>query len=177
MKDSEPQTEDKLSVRWFVVAKQYMLAANNLLHSPEYSRILLRPVLHLTGHGIEVLLKANLIASGLRTSDVKKLSHDLWALWSHDRNTNLRVQTLLEVRSVWERAKEQEKYADFFTENADELLIDYLGKLSVLHSKGSGHALRYVSDVEKKGPRPYLLAETFLEVADIGLKQPASLRL
>lgn len=166
--------EDSLPVRWFSMAKRYMMAANTLLHSPEYraSRALFVPTLHLTGQGIEVLLKANLIGSGLDTTEVKKIGHNLWTLWTHDRNAMLRAHTSIEARAVWERAKAQPQFVDEFTEDPDELLPQYLKALGALHSAESGYALRYVSDV-KKGPRPFLLTETFLEIADLGLKQPS----
>jgi hypothetical protein len=171
-------TEDSLAVRWFAMAKRYMMAANTLLHSPEYaaSRALHVPTLHLTGQGIEVLLKANLIGAGLTTAEVKKIGHNLWALWVHDGNEMLRAHTLIEGRGVWEQAKAKPQYADSFTENPDDLLLHYLKDLSALHSAESEYALRYVSDAVDKGPRPFLLAETFLEVADLGLKQPTIMR-
>lgn len=174
--DDSPIRES-LPVRWFVIAKQYMMAANAVLHSAEYSRPLFMPTLHLTGQGIEVLLKANLIAAGRTTADVKKFGHNIWALWNDPLNANLRSLTLIEARGVWERAKAQPGYCDAFTEDPDDLLPDYLEKLGVLHSAESGFALRYVTDGDRKGPRPFLLAETFLEIADIGLKRPADLRL
>lgn len=170
-------TEDSLPVRWFVIAKRYMMAANTLLHSPEYaaSRALHVPTLHLTGQGIEVLLKANLIGAGLTTADVKNVGHNLWALWTHNCNEILRAHTLIEARRVWELAKTQPQYLDAFKGNPDKILLQHLKDLSILHSSGSGYALRYVSDAAKNAPRPFLLAETFLEVADFGLKQPTAM--
>lgn len=171
-------TEDSLPVRWFVMAKRYMMAANTLLHSPEYtaSRALHVPTLHLTGQGIEVLLKANLIGAGLTIGEVKKIGHNLWALWIHDCNEMLRAHTRIEARGVWEEAKAQPQYSDTFSEDPDDLLLQYLKDLSVLHSAESEYALRYVSDAVERAPRPFLLAETFLKIADFGLKQPTAMR-
>jgi hypothetical protein len=170
--------EDSLPVRWFIIAKRYMMAANTLLNSAEYASSLALhvPALHLTGHGIEVLLKANLISAGLTTAEVKKISHNLWDLWTHDRNITLRALSLIEARAKWEQAKAQRKFLDDFKEDPEELLLEYLKALSILHSAESGYALRYVSDSVEKGPRPFLLAQTFLEIADIGLKQPTIMR-
>src|SRR5690606_2581507 len=86
-------------------AKRFLHGADVLRRSEEYetSRVLFTPVLHLTAHGIEVLLKANLVGSGLTLDDMrKKFGHNIAALWAHDLNQLLRDEAISEVRKVWQ---------------------------------------------------------------------------
>lgn len=170
--------ENSLAVRWFAIAKRYMMAVDALLRSEDYaaSRALQVPTLHLVGHGIEVLLKANLLATGMTAAEVKKIGHNLSALWNHDCNVMLRAHARIEARQAWESARTSGKYLDAFTENPGDLLVQYLHDLSVLHSAQSDYALRYVSDTAEMIPRPFLLAATFLALSDFGLKQPSAMR-
>lgn len=54
--------ENSETVKWFAMAKRYMMAARTLRLSADYAagRALFVPTLHVTAQGIEVLLKANL---------------------------------------------------------------------------------------------------------------------
>lgn len=170
--------ENSLAVRWFTVAKRYMMAVDALLRTEDYavSRALHVPTLHLVGHGIEVLMKANLLVTGMTAAEVKNMGHNLSALWSHHGNEMLRAHALIEARQAWESARTSGKYLDAFSENPDDLLVKYLHDLSVLHSAQSDYALRYVSDKAEMIPRPFLLAATFLALSDFALKQPSAMR-
>lgn len=169
--------ENSETVKWFAMAKRYMMAARTLRLSPDYAagRALFVPTLHVTAQGIEVLLKANLIGSGLTANEVKAVGHDIWRLWQHPKNERLRDQALVEATAVYERAKADKPavgYADDFEEDPQALVVEYLKALSVLHTRESEFALRYVSGAATEAPRPHLLAETFFEVADLCIRQP-----
>jgi hypothetical protein len=172
--------ETSETVKWFAMAKRYMMAARTLRLSADYAagRALFVPTLHVTAQGIEVLLKANLIGSGLTAIEVKAIGHDIWRLWEHPKNERLRDQALIEATTAYERAKaekEEVAYFDAFEDDPQALLVEYLKALSVLHTKESEFALRYVSDAATEAPRPYLLAETFFEVAGLCIRQPSAL--
>ncbi|MBY5551058.1 hypothetical protein HFO61_30400 [Rhizobium leguminosarum] len=172
--------ENSETVKWFALAKRYMMAARTLRLSADYAAglALFVPTLHVTAQGIEVLLKANLIGSGLTGNEVKAIGHDLWRLWEHPKNERLRDQALIEATAVYERAKAEKPdlgYFDTFEEDPQALLVEYLKALSVLHTRESDFALRYVSDAATEAPRPHLLAETFFEVADLCIRQPSAL--
>ncbi|TAW50612.1 hypothetical protein [Rhizobium leguminosarum] len=172
--------EGSETVKWFAMAKRYMMAARTLRLSADYAagRALFVPTLHVTAQGIEVLLKANLIGSGLVAKEVKAIGHDIWRLWEHPKNQLLREQALIEATTVYERAKTEKpemRYFDTFEADPQALLLEYIKGLSVLHTRESDFALRYVSDLASEGPRPHLLAETFFEVADLCIRQPTAL--
>lgn len=171
--------ENSETAKWFAMAKRYMMAARTLRLSADYAagRALFVPTLHVAAQGIEVLLKANLIGSGLTASEVKAFGHDIWRLWQHSKNERLRDQAMIEATAAYERAKADKPavgYADTFEEDPQALLMEYLKALSVLHTRESEFALRYVSDAAIEAPRPHLLAETFFEIADLCIRQPTA---
>lgn len=99
-------------------------------------------------------------------------------MWEHPKNHRLRDQALTEATTAYERARAEKPelgYFDAFEENPQALLVEYLKALSVLHTKESDFALRYVSDAATEAPHPHLLAETFFEVADLCIRQPLAL--
>ncbi len=154
-----------------------MMAARTLRLSADYAagRALFVPTLHVTAQGIEGLLKANLIDSGLTASEVKAVGHDIWRLWQHPKNARLREQAIIEATAAYEKAKADKPavgYADSFDEDPQALLVEYLKALSVLHTREAEFALRYVSEAATEAPRPHLLAETFFEVADLCIRSP-----
>lgn len=172
--------ENSETVKWLALAKRYMMAARTLRLSADYAAglALFVPTLHVTAQGIEVLLKANLIGSGLTANEVKAIGHDIWRLWEHPKNQRLRDQALIDARTVYGRAKGEKQelgYLDAFEDDPQALLVEHLKALSVLHTKESDFALRYVSDAATEAPRPHLLAETFFEVADLCIRQPSAL--
>ena len=159
-------------------AKRFLSAADVLRRSEDYqtSRVLFTPVLHLTAHGIEVLLKANLVGAGLTLQDVrKKYGHDIATLWAHDLNQRLRDEAASEARKVWQQAQADGKWQDRFDNDPVDLLEEYIAAINVLHTATSEYALRYVAGSEMTAPRPHLLIETFLPISDLCIRQPRSL--
>lgn len=156
-------------------AKRFLTGADVLRRSAEYesSKVLFTPVLHLLAHGIEVLLKANLIGAGLTLDEVrKKYGHDIAALWAHDLNRVLRDEAASEARKVWQSAQAEGRWQDRFDDNPVKLLEEYLAALNTLHTAASEYALRYVAASEMTAPRPHLLIETFLPISDLCVRQP-----
>lgn len=156
-------------------AKRFLTAADVLRRSEEYqsSRVLFTPVLHLTAHGIEVLLKANLLGAGLTLDDVKKkYGHSIAALWADDLNQLLRDEAASEARKVWQNAQADGKWPDRFDDDPVALLEEYLAAINALHTAASEYALRYVAASEMTAPRQHLLIETFLPVSDLCVRQP-----
>lgn len=159
-------------------AKRFLSAADIIRRSEEYrtSRVLFTPVLHLTAHGIEVLLKANLVGAGLTLDDVrKKYGHDIAALWAHDLNQLLRAEAASEARRAWQQAQSDGGWQDRFDNDPVNLLEEYISSINVLHTSASEYALRYVAASEMTAPRPHLLIETFLPISDLCVRQPRSL--
>lgn len=161
-------------------AKRFLSAADVLRQSEEYksSRLLFTPVLHLLAHGIEVLLKGNLVGSGLTLDEVKrKYGHNIATLWSDGLNQLLRKEAISEARKAWEQAQTEDKWPDRFDGDPATLLNEYLATLNTLHTEKSDYALRYVSAAGMKGPKPHLLLETFLPISDLCVRQPHALIL
>lgn len=158
-------------------AKRYLAAANLLRRSDEYktSNVLLTPVLHLTAHGLEVLLKANLVGAGLTVEAVKDFGHDISSLWEHDLNRLLRDEALSEAQKAWCQAQASGSWPDTFDADAQAMLQEHIRALSTLHTKESKFALRYIAASDMEGPRPHLLVETFLPIADLCVRQPRAL--
>lgn len=156
-------------------AKRFRTGADVLRRSAEYqsSKVLFTPVLHLTAHGIEVLLKANLVGAGLSLDEVrKKHGHDIAALWAHDLNRLLRDEAASEARKIWQSAQTDERWQDRFDDEPVKLLEEYLAAINALHTAASEYALRYVAASEMRAPRPHLLIETFIPVSDLCVRQP-----
>jgi len=156
-------------------AKRFLLAADVLRRSDEYkrSKIPVTPTLHLTAHGIKMLLKANLIGFGLTLGDLRRAyGHDIWSLWNHNANHALRDEACSMARMAWSRAQNDPSWSDSFDGQPEKLLVEYLRRLSDLHTNETEYALRYVAAREMTGPRPHLLIDTFLPVADLCIRQP-----
>lgn len=159
-------------------AKRFLTGADVLRRSSEYqsSSVLFTPVLHLTAHGIEVLLKANLVGAGLTLDEVrKKHGHNIATLWAHDLNQLLRDEAASEARKVWQSAQAEGRWQDRFDDDPVKLLDEYLSAINALHTAASEYALRYVAASEMTAPRPHLLIETFLPISDLCVRQPRAL--
>jgi hypothetical protein len=129
-------------------AKRFLFGADVLRRSDQYSAssLLFTPTLHLTAHGIEVLLKANLVGSGLALDDVRRTHrHDVWSLWKHNTNRLLRDEVFSAARTAWDPAKSDPLWQDNFSEDPDQLLAEYLKRISDLHTSETDYDLRYVA--------------------------------
>lgn len=160
--------------RWLVQAYRFLYAAHTLLNSKEYrtSPALFTPTLHLTAHGIELLLKSNLLGSGLSEADMKnQIRHDIQLLWDHELNSELRTEIEEAAVLVWDHARLNPRFEGEFISDPRKELTEYLLALSRLHARSSGDTVRYMSGPDAVAPRPHLLTEAFFAVADRKLRQ------
>ncbi|MDQ0510964.1 hypothetical protein [Ancylobacter amanitiformis] len=74
---------------WLQAARGYLYAANAIRESREYDQEMFPPALHLTGHGIELLLKASLIGSCVSIEGVEKFRHNIIGMWRDNRGKNI----------------------------------------------------------------------------------------
>ena len=152
---------------WFIEARRYLQAAEMLRVSTEYRQgLIMSPPLHLLAHGSELLLKANLIASGSTVKEVRSFSHDIWKLWNDNRNEPLRGAVLSAVEEEWVAAKRNPAWLDGFSEDSAVLFEEYFKRLSELHTSETENALRYVRPDGTKVPKPHLLGPSMYRVAD-----------
>ncbi|GLK84028.1 hypothetical protein [Ancylobacter defluvii] len=162
-------------VRWLGTATRYLTAAKVLVDTQDYasSRMVHLPALHLTAHGIELLLKANLIGAGWTVDDVRKrFGHFLLPLWRAQENEKLRIETRCAARLVHEEAAASARWACEFSGDPGLLLEEAIERLAPLHSSETYFALRYPGDPQLVGPRVPFLAFAFWRVAELGRDQP-----
>jgi hypothetical protein len=156
--------------KWLAESKRYLLAAEVLRKSDEYKRngLLITPTLHLIAHGIELFLKASLIKGGASENDARKFSHNIMGLWEDSRNEETRSDVMAAAQAEWEAARDNQHWQDDFNAFEGPPLVEYLRKVSELHSKATDYALRYINGRTSStvGPKPHLLSATFYRVVD-----------
>lgn len=155
-------------MNWLTMANRYLIAVNILWTSPGYrpSNALLSPTLHLLAHGIELLLKANLIGMGHVPKRVgKDFGHHLMLLWRAEQNTELRKETYRRAILIYDEVPTIAHRPEGRRDDPVALLDDHLELLALLHSTDTDYALRYGGDERLEGPRAPFLALTFGEVA------------
>ena len=158
-------------------AHRYLTAAELLRSSDTWAKrstLLQTPVLHLLGHGIELLLKFALFADGMNATDVKRgFGHKLIELWSHDLNLHIRELAMESASMAWAQARSSGAWPqDDFEKDPRDELVRALHRLAWLHSSESDFALRYVVPPATTAPRPAFLIEVFGDVAERGVKNP-----
>jgi hypothetical protein len=152
-------------------AHRYISAAKELRYSKTWEErptFLQTPTLNLLAHGIELLLKYPLIASGMTTDEVKHaFGHGIMKLWRQEANATMRQLVLDEAVSAWNEARASNKWLhdDFDKSPADEI-VAALEKLAHLHSGASGFPLRYTVPPDTAAPRPAFLIDVFGYVAE-----------
>lgn len=161
------ELKNKPGFDWLIEARRYLLASEVLRNSDEYRRgSIITPPLHLLAHGTELLLKANLIAGGSTAVEARSFGHDIWKLWNNDRNAQLRADLLKAADEEWVAAKMNPAWQDPFSEESADLFVEYLKRLSELHTKETDFALRYVRPEGTEVPKPHMLGPTMYRVAD-----------
>jgi len=159
--------KEKPGFDWFIEARRYLQSAEVLRASPEYQQgLITTPPLHLLAHGSELLLKANLIASGCSAAEVRSFGHDLWKLWNNDKNASIRFNILTAAHEEWEAASSEPAWQGNFGDDSAIIFQEYFECLSALHSNKTDFALRYVRSEETHAPKPHLLSSTMFRVAD-----------
>lgn len=160
-------------------AHMYLTAAGLLRDSETWEErptFLQRPTLHLLAHGIELLLKFPLIASGMSPDDVRKtFGHDLRKLWERDENVLIRARVMVSAEEAWDAAATSGKWPnDDFARDPKEVVVEALDKLSWLHSPESGFPLRYIAAPDTLAPRPAFMINSFGPVAEEAVKNPSA---
>lgn len=155
----------------------YLRSAQILNDSEEMeieSSLLKKPILHLLSHGIELLLKVPLLASGTGVEAVRlKFGHNLRKLWACDANETLRLFVLQQAQLSWDAAAASGRWPrDDFDNDPKMVLEDAISVLSRLHSAESEMALRYLIAKPEKAPRPGFLIDVFHSVVDDAARQP-----
>lgn len=161
-------------------AHRYLSAARLLLETKEFESrpsLLKIPVLHLTAHGIELLLKFPLLQAGRSIVEVRReFGHDLSQLWDEPSNASVRNIILFSAIKAWSTAERSGKWpADDFNRNPELEIVKQLRLLAPLHSRDSDFALRYVAPPNTPAPWPAFLVEAFGNLAEKLLKNPGLL--
>jgi hypothetical protein len=148
---------EQLAVR----AYGYLEAARIITSEHQRSPATTAPILHLVGHGIELLLKENLMEKGSSLRKVKAFNHDLHKLWNHEELIELRERAQEICEATWKKAKKSESFGDEFSIDPWNELQEYIVSLASLHGSSEGYPLRYIMKDGTSGPRPFLLLDTF----------------
>lgn len=161
-------------------AHRYLSAAKLLLETDVFESrpsLLKIPVLHLTAHGIELLLKFPLLQAGRSIAEVRReFGHDLNQLWDEPSNASVRNIILFSAIRAWSTAERTGKWpADDFNRNPELEIIKQLRMLAPLHSRDSDFALRYVAPANTPAPWPAFLIDSFSSPAEKLLKNPTLL--
>jgi hypothetical protein len=161
-------------------AHRYLSAARLLLETEVFESrpsLLKIPVLHLTAHGIELLLKFPLLQAGRSLADVRsEFGHDLNHLWDEPSNASVRNMILFSSIKAWSTAARSGKWpADDFDRNPELEIVKQLRLLAPLHSRDSDFALRYVAPPNTPAPWPNFLVDSFSSPAEKLLKNPGLL--
>lgn len=160
---------------WLAASARYLRAARVLVDSPEFTKDLglFLPTLQLTAHGIELLLKGNLIGAGMSPAEVEGFHHRLRDLWQEPRNAMLRNEVSTIAQAVRLDAEKAGRW-DGGNKSGAALIEEYVRRLAPLHGRETRIALRYPSQ-GLKGPRAPFLVETFERAARLALGQPERL--
>lgn len=161
-------------------AHRYLKAAKLLRYSETWAErptILQTPTLHLLGHGLELLLKFPLMASGIDQADIKRqFGHRLVALWKHDLNEHVRGLCKERATVAWDEARTSGRwFEDDFDKDPKEELVRAIHSLAWLHGADSDFALRYVVKSPTQAPRPAFLIDVLDDVAERAVKNPTIL--
>ncbi|WP_131833497.1 hypothetical protein [Ancylobacter aquaticus] len=154
--------EESAYCRWLIRAQRHFEAVDVLIKSSKYVRgILFLPALQLTAHGVELLLKANLISAGWTPDNVKKkFSHNLAKLWHEPKNKGIRDEAVRVTVEVHTLAAQNPRWC-FAPDFHPGFLEEQIERLAQLHGDTTQFALRYPQDGILEGPQVPFLVETF----------------
>lgn len=135
--------------------------------------ILFPPTLALTGHGLELMLKACFHVNGYNPPTRGKKGHELEPLWLKDICEPLRSAVCANARLVAEYDRTNPRYRGV-PDDADipPLINQAVLDLCKLHGE-EGYPLRYPPEDGKEAPRTPLLVKALWRTADDLLKRPA----
>lgn len=136
------------------------------------------PLLHLTAHGTELLLKYPLLRSGLTQAEVRRLhGHNLASLWEAPEAASLKAMLFERADTAWAEARASGDWPnDDFSGEPRAVLAAAIRSLSFAHDKGSGFALRYtLPSPTISTPRPAFLLQVLEPAAETICKDPGHL--
>lgn len=152
---------------------RYLCAAKTIFEHTAQPRLMLAPVMHLTAHGLETLLKSCLSFQGVAAHELRGIGHDIMKMWSDPRCALVRESALAWSDTAYESAAALGKLRGPRTDNPRQMLEQSVGDISRLHSK-QPHPLRYLHSDEMVPP-PHLLIFSLEPVADRALWYPEAL--
>lgn len=142
MTDDEGSIPVSDHLAWLRAARGYLYAANAVVEDKDFDHEMVAPALYLVAHGLELLLKANLIGGGVEIGNVKKYNHRLDDLWKHELNARI-VQNIMESsRYTYDLAMEYGKIKENMRFDPYIFIGEKISQLSEIH-KGRDLPLRY----------------------------------
>ncbi|UHS56809.1 hypothetical protein [Agrobacterium vaccinii] len=137
------------------------------------SGMLFAPALHLTGHGLELMLKGCLLHNGLPKKKAISYGHDVNQMWDHDLVAPMRQAARVNAGISFQMALEAKRFPD--THKVDDpvaLFDEYRIALGALHAEQKHYPIRYPTDVDRVAPRTPLLVAALWRTADDYVKRP-----
>lgn len=152
---------------------RYLCAAKTIFEHTDRPKLMLAPVLHLSAHGLETLLKSSLSFQGVEARELRAIGHDIIRMWTDPRCALVREAALAWSETAHETAASLGKLYGPGTDNPREMLERIVADVSKLHSK-QPHPLRYLHG-EELVPPPHLLIFSLEPVAYKMLWYPEAL--
>ena len=160
------------------LAKQHLDGALYLDEGQrEKGKIVRLPTLALTGHGLELMLKACICLNGQSSPAKGSDGHDIVKMWSEEVCEPVRGNVFLNASSVAETDRTTGVYPDPIDgHEVLPLIEEYILALGKLHGE-RGYPLRYPSDDGKLAPNTPLLVKSLWRTADVLVKRPNDFKL
>lgn len=163
--------------RFTQYAKRYLDAALELdCKRVKVGRVYDLPILALTGHALELLIKAT---CQINSNDYP-WGHDIVDVWNEPRVEPLRAHVLHNAICVYGEARESGLYSDNFDDDPMELIQRYVSHLAQLHGDKT-YLLRYPTREDGSEPtqipRTSFLVRTLHRTAENMCNQPMAFEL
>lgn len=138
-------------------------------------RRLLLPMLNLSGHGLELLLKACILINDGRPPAHGSEGHNVQAMWARRECEPVRVHVTYNARLAVLEARSERLYPDIPRDDEIEHLVeDYVLALAQLHGMPRTFPLRYPANDNFKGPRSPMLPQALHMTAEDFCRNPTS---
>lgn len=157
-----------------IAAYRYLVAARTIFEHTDRPRLMLAPILHLSAHGLEVLLKSTLALQGEGARELQnQFGHNILSMWTDPRCQLVREEALQWSETADAKAASVARLRGPKTKAPREMLDRCVADISRLHSR-QPHPLRYIPGDEMVPP-PHLLIFSLEPVADAAMRNPKSL--
>ena len=153
-------------MQWIGRSKGFFLSAQCIAIEKKNGALFRAPIAHLIAHGLELLLKYELIINGYSDNELKKVGHNLMEMWKLDECKNIRDLSLKHLDRAWKDAGESGRYECNFESSCEVALEESIKMLSRLHTAESNYAGRYPSISTETAPVPLILLDTFLPTVE-----------